>query len=50
MPLPARITPRPGMLQGFHRLTLLHVNKFPNKLAPNIPNDIARYPPFCCFA
>ena len=28
----------------------LHVNKFPNKLAPKVPNNIPRNPPFCYFA
>ena len=25
-------------------------NIFPNKLAPNVPNNILRNPPFCSFA
>ena len=25
----------------------LPVSRFPNKLAPNVPNDIPRNPPFC---
>ena len=26
------------------------VNRFPNKLAPNIPNNLVKNPPFCSFA
>ena len=29
---------------------LLPINKFPNKLAPKVPNNIMRNPPFCSFA
>ena len=49
MPLPARITPRPGMLHEFDRLASLPVNKFSNKLAPNVPNKIASCSPFFFF-
>ena len=37
MPSPGLITPLPG-------------NIFSNKLAPNVPNNIPRNPPFCLFA
>ena len=30
-------------------IMLLFVNRFPNKLAPNVPNNIPRNPPFCSF-
>ena len=36
MPLPAYITP-------------LSINRYPNKLAPNAPNNISRNPPFFSF-
>ena len=36
-PYPALIIPLP-------------VSIFPNKLAPNVPNNILRNPPFCSFA
>ena len=45
--LPAVITPYPGI---FDLLTLLPVNRFPNKLAPNVPNNILRNKPFCSIA
>ena len=28
----------------------LHVNRFPNKLAPKVPNNIPINPPFCYLA
>ena len=31
-------------------IVLLPVNRFPNNLAPNIPNNVQRNPPFCYFA
>ena len=36
LPFPALFTPRP-------------VKRFPNKLAPNVPNNTLRNPPFCSF-
>ena len=27
-----------------------YVNKFPNKLAPRVPNNIFKNPPFCSFS
>ena len=41
---PALIVPLPALI-----LTL-HVNRFPKKLALNVPNKILRNPPFCSFA
>ena len=34
------ITPGPGMLEGFDYSISLHINRFPNKLASNVPNNI----------
>ena len=34
--LPARNTPRPSILV----FSTLHINRFPYKLAPNVPNDM----------
>ena len=31
-------------------IVFLLVNRFPNKLAPNVPNNIVRNPHFCSFA
>ena len=42
--LPALIVPSPALFVP------LPVNKFLNKLAPNIPNSTPRNPPFCYFA
>ena len=41
---PALIEPLPALI------TLLLVKWFPKKLAPNLPNNILRNPPFCSFA
>ena len=41
-PSPALITPSPARTIPF-----LPVNKFPNKLAPNIPSNILKNPPLC---
>ena len=45
VPLLALIGPRPWIVP----IAPLPVNKFPNKLAPNIPNIILRNPPFYSF-
>ena len=42
----ARVIPRPGM---FDCLTILPINRFPNKLALNAIT-MSRKPPFCYFA
>ena len=31
------------------QVTSLPVIRFPNKLAPNVPNNMLRNPPFCSF-
>ena len=41
-PSPALITPSPA-----RTIPLLPVNKFPNKLAPNVPSNILKSPPLC---
>ena len=41
--LPALTVPSPA------QFVLLHVNRFPNKLAPNVLNNILRNPPFYSF-
>ena len=49
MPSSASITPRPSMLKELGRLTPLTLNKFPNKLALNVPNNQLRNVPFWFF-
>ena len=44
---PVLITPCPGI---FDRLTPLPINRFHNKLAPKVPNNVLRNPSFCSFA
>ena len=44
VPSPALIVPWPALIVP------LPVNRFPNKLAPNVPNNMPRNPPFCYFA
>ena len=44
VPSQVAIVPSPALI------TPLPVNRFPNKLASNIPNNIPRIPPFCSFA
>ena len=54
---PALILPSPALIVlslalttsvlGILPLTHLPVNKFRNKLAPNVPSNFARYSPFC---
>ena len=46
----ALITPHPGNLEESGCLTTLPVNRFPYKLAPNLPNNMLRNPTICCFA
>ena len=41
-PSPALITPSPARTIHFPL-----VNKFPNKLAPNVPSNILKNPPLC---
>ena len=43
IPSPALCIPLPFLF------TPLPVRRFPNKLAPNVPNNILRNPPFCSF-
>ena len=50
VPSPALHNPHPCMLEYFGRLTPLPVNRFPNKLAPNVPNNMLRNSLFCSFA
>ena len=40
---PALIVPSPALIVP------LPVYRFPNKLAPKVPNNIPRNPPFCSF-
>ena len=47
IPSPPRITPHPGV---FDRLTPLPINRFTNKLAPNVPSNMPRNTSFCSFA
>ena len=42
-PYPAITVPSPSLI------TPLSANIFPNRLAPNVPNNILRNPPFCFF-
>ena len=44
-PSPALITPSPARTIPFPP-----VNKFPNKLAPNVPSNILKNPPLCSIA
>ena len=44
IPSPALIIPSPALI-----IPLPPVNKFPNKLAPNVPNNMLKNPPFCSF-
>ena len=46
VPLPALVAPRPGILA----LTPLPVNRFHDKLAPNVPKNMLRNRSFCSFA
>ena len=46
----ALITPYSGMLEKFGCLTPLPVNIFPNKIAPNLLNNMLRNPHHCSFA
>ena len=39
---PARTIPSPALI-----ITFPPVNKLPNKLAPNVPNNILKNPPLC---
>ena len=41
LPSPALTIPSPALLIPFP------VNKFPNKLAPNVPSNILKNPPLC---
>ena len=43
LPSPALTIPSPALCIS------LPVKRFPNKLAPNVPNNILRNPPFYCF-
>ena len=48
---PALIVPSPALIVPSSALIVpLSVNRFPNKLAPNVPNKIMTNPPFCSFA
>ena len=42
IPLPARTIPSPALIIPFPP-----ANKLPNKLAPNVPNNILKNPPLC---
>ena len=42
--MPALIVPSPALIVH------LPVNRFPNKLAPNVPNSILKNVPFCFMA
>ena len=42
-PLPALVVPCPSLENP------LHVNKFPNKEGPKVPNNMPNVPPFCFF-
>ena len=43
-PSSALIIPSPALI-----IPLPPVNKFPNKLAPSVPNNVLKNPPFCSF-
>ena len=50
LPSPALTIPSPALCIPLTFLfTPLPVRRFPNKLAPNVPNNILRNPPFCFF-
>ena len=42
LPSPARTIPSPALIIPFPLF-----NKFPNKLAPNVPSNILKNPPLC---
>ena len=44
LPSPALIIPSPALI-----IPLPPVNKFPNKPAPSVPNNMLKNPPFCSF-
>ena len=46
VPSPILIVPCPLLVH----IAPLPVNRFPNKLTPNVPNKILKNPPFCYFA
>ena len=54
---PALFIPVPGLFTASHPLliplpavfTPFAASIFPNKLAPNVPNNVARHPAFCYF-
>ena len=43
VPSPPLILPPPALI------TYLRVNRFPNKLTPNVPYNLSRNAPFCSF-
>ena len=49
-PLLTLITNHLGILEDSDRLTPVAVNRFPNKLTPNVPKTMPRNPPLCSFA
>ena len=49
--LPVLIVPAAALIVHSSALiTPLPVNRLPNNLAPNVPNEIPKNPPFCSFA
>ena len=47
-----QIVPSTDLFTAFHSISvfaLLLVNRFPDKLAPNVPINLLRNPPFCYF-
>ena len=48
-PVPALTIPFPFLYPKSALKSLFPVNKFPNKLASKVPNNILKNPPFCSF-
>ena len=48
-PVPALTIPFPLLFPEPALKIPFPVNKFPNKLAPKVPNNILKNPPFCSF-
>ena len=48
-PEPALTIPFPLLFPEPALTTPFHVNTFPNKLAPSVPSNILKNPPFCSF-
>ena len=47
--VPGLTIPFPFLFPELAFTILFPVNKFPNKLAPKVPNKILKNPPFCSF-